>query len=248
MRFLRELADPWGLLLAAASAGAAWAVQLPVVVAVGVGGAVLLTKAGVSAWLHRGRTPSDGPRSPLLDPESVEGRWVWRAEQAADDFDNQRLSLPAGPLAEQVASMAPSVEETLDTLRRLAGRAATTAHAMGRIDTAALVEEQRRLERAREAAGSELHDDLERALASVAEQRAAYDRLSAAHAKVLAQLQSGVIGLEGLVTRLVELGATADSAPRLGTGTIEELTDRLEGIRRGVVETEEATRNSLGGL
>lgn len=244
MRFWRELAEPWGLLLAASSAGAAWAVQLPVVAAAGIGGAVLLARAGFAAWQGRG---ASSDRIPLVDPDSVEGRWLERAESAESSFEDLIRSLPAGPLADQVVGMRAGLEDTLDTLHTLAGRTSTTNQAMSRIDPAALAEEERRLRHARRTAGSDLHGDLDRSLASVAEQRDVHQRLSAARDKLLAQLESGALGLEGLVARLVELTATTGPGPDLETGTLAELTDRLEGLRRGVVETDEATRRSLGG-
>lgn len=246
MRFLRELAEPWGVLLATTAGGVAWAVQLPVVAAAGVGGAVLVAKAAIATW--QSRDDDAGPEAPRIEPRSDEARWIRRAEDAADDFDSLSRSLDPGPLAEQVASMSDGVDETLETLRRLAGRASTTAQAMRRIDVEGLADERRQLQRLRRGAGG---DDVEKSLASLERQQEVYNRLSTARAKLIAQLTAGAHGLEELVARVVELTATADdlaSLPELGGGTLDELTDRLEGIRRGVVEADEATRRSLGSL
>jgi pimeloyl-ACP methyl ester carboxylesterase len=241
MRFLRELAEPWGVLLAATSAGAAWAVQLPVAAAAGVGAVVLVSKAAIAAWQSR---DDKGPEPPQIEPRSEEAKWVRRAEDAADDFDSLSRSLSPGPLADQVKGMESSVDETLETLRRLAGRASTTAQAMRRIDPGALAEERQQLQRRRRGVGGE---DVEKSLGSLERQQAVYDRLSTARAKLLAQLTAGAHGLEELVARLVELEATADVAFEPG-GSLDELTDQLEGLRRGVAETDEATRRSLGQL
>lgn len=244
MRFLRELAEPWGVLLAATSAGAAWAVQLPVAAAAGVGGVVLVTKAAIATWQARGEQP--GPQPLRVEPGSQEASWVRRAEDAADEFDAVRRSLSAGPLSEQVTGMESGVEETLQTLRRLAGRATTTAQAMRRIDAGALAEERQQLQR--QAARADVREDVQKSLASLERQQAVYDRLSAARAKLLAQLTAGAHGLEELVARLVEISATTEAGPELGGDTLGELTDQLEGLRRGVAEADEATRRSLGNL
>lgn len=246
MRFLRELAEPWGVLLAATSAGAAWAVQLPVGAAAGVGGAVLVTKAAVATWLAREQRGPAGLGPPRIEPGSEEASWVRRSEDAADEFDAVRRMLPAGPLADEVTGMESGVEETLQTLRRLAGRATTTAQAMRRIDAGALAEERQQLQR--RAAGADVRADVEKSLASLERQQAVYDRLSAARTKLLAQLTAGAHGLEELVARLVELSATTEVGPELGGDTLGGLTDQLEGIRRGVAEADEASRRSLGNL
>lgn len=247
MGFFRELTEPWTLLLAASSAGVAWAVQLPTALAAGVGVAVVVARAGIATWQRRGARDSGGPAPAEVDPRSLEGRWIGRAEAAARQFDGLSESLGSGPLADSVAGMRPAVDETLDTLRRLAGRASTTGAAMSRIDPATLAAERQRLHATRAHAGDDLHEDLERSLAAVEEQQAVHDRLSAARAKLVAQVESGALGLEGLVARLVELSATADTGPLTGTTTVGELGDQLEGIRRGVVETDQATRSALGG-
>ena len=245
MRFVRELAEPWGLLLAATAAGVAWAVQLPVFAALLVGIAVLVARAGVTALTHE---KAPGPRQARVlgvTPGSPEASWLQRAEQAADGFVSLSGSLASGPLADRVADMEPVVEETLQTLRRLAGRASATGNALARVDAKAVENERRRLERALGSATDDVRGDLEQALASVRAQADVHERLSGARAKLLAQLQSGALGLDSLVARVAELtAATTDLTP--DTGPVRELSDELEGIRRGVVENEEATRRSLG--
>lgn len=245
MRFARELAEPWGLLLAATSAGVAWAVQLPVVAAVGVGVAVLAARAGV-ALVGREKEP-EVRQARVLDVArgSVEESWLRRAESAADGFVSLSDSLDSGPLADRVADMEPVVRETLETLQRLAGRASATGKALSRVDPQAVATERQRLERALTSAHEDVRGDLEQALASVQAQADVHTRLSGAQAKLLAQLQSGALGLDSLVARVAELTA-ATTGLAVDTGTVRELSDELEGIRRGVVETEEATRRSLG--
>lgn len=245
MKFARELAEPWGLLLAATSAGVAWAVQLPVLLALLIGVAVLAARAGVAAL---GREPAPERREArVLDvaPGSDEENWLRRAEGAADGFASLSSSLDAGPLADRVADMEPVVEETLATLRRLAGRASATGKALSRVDLEAVTRERRRLEKSLRTAREEVRGDLEQALTSVKAQADVHARLSGASDKLLAQLQSGALGLDSLVARVAELtAATTDVA--VDTGAVRELSDQLEGIRQGVLETEQATRKSLG--
>ena len=245
MKFARELAEPWGLLVAATSAGVAWAVQLPVVAAVGVGVAVLVARAGVAVL---GGEKEPAPREArVLDVASgsAEESWLNRATAAADGFASLSGSLASGPLADRVADMEPVVEETLSTLRRLAGRASATGNALARVDLEAVAHERRRLQRELRTANPELRGDLEQALAAVQAQADVHARLSGARDKLLAQLQSGALGLDSLVARVAELtAATTDIA--VDTGAVRELSDQLEGIRQGVLETEQATRKSLG--
>lgn len=245
MKFARELAEPWGLLLAATSAGVAWAVQLPVVAAVGVGVAVLAAWAGVAALGGEKEPPARAARVLDVAPGSAEESWLNRAESAAEGFVSLSESLAAGPLAERVADMEPVVQETLSTLRRLAGRASATGNALSRVDLDAVAHERRRLQRELRTANPELRGDLEQALTAVQAQADVHARLSGARDKLLAQLQSGALGLDSLVARVAELtAATTDIA--VDTGAVRELSDQLEGIRQGVLETEQATRKSLG--
>ncbi|KZB81611.1 hypothetical protein [Amycolatopsis regifaucium] len=245
MRFVRELAEPWGLLLAATSAGAAWAVQLPVVAALGVGVTVLAARAGIA--VASGEKPVAEPEErtlPDVEPGSPEAEWLRRAEAAADGFESISDSLDTGPLADRVADMEPVVRETVDTLRRLAGRTSATGKALARVDASAVAAEKARLRKELKTADDDIRGDLLQSLEAVQAQEDVHARLSSAQRKLLAQLRSGALGLDGLVARAAELSAATGDA-LLDTTTIGELSDQLEGIRRGVVETEEATRRSL---
>ncbi|MEV7093103.1 hypothetical protein AB0M80_09655 [Amycolatopsis sp. NPDC051045] len=245
MKFARELAEPWGLLLAATSAGVAWAVQLPVVASAGVGVAVLAAWAGVAVATREKEPERRVPRVLDVTPGSAEENWLRRAEGAAEGFVSLSGSLSSGPLAERVADMEAVVQETLSTLHRLAGRASATGLALSRVDLDAVAHERRRLERELRTANPEVHGDLEQALTAVQAQADVHARLSGARDKLLAQLQSGALGLDSLVARVAELtAATTDVA--VDTGAVRELSDQLEGIRQGVLETEQATRKSLG--
>ncbi|MEA5359998.1 hypothetical protein VA596_10660 [Amycolatopsis sp., V23-08] len=243
MKFAREFAEPWGLFLGAASAGVAWAVQLPVVAALGVGVVVLAARAGVAVATRE--PPPREARVLDVTPGSTEATWLQRAEHAAEGFGSLSDSLDSGPLATRVADMEPVVQETLSTLQRLAGRASATGKALSRVDLEAVAREKRRLKGELKSAHEDVRADLESALNAVQAQADVHARLSGARDKLLAQLQSGALGLDSLVARVAELtAATTDFA--VDTGAVRELSDQLEGIRQGVLETEQATRRSLG--
>ncbi len=246
-----ELAEPWGLLLGATAGGAAWALHLPetAIVAPLVGVAVWLTKAAVSALEHRHAAPAApavaGGRPLPVDARAAEGRWLARAKRAADSFGDLAGGMTAGPLAERVALMRPQVDDTMATLARLAGQATAAGRALERIDPQTLDAEERRLAAQRAAATGEIAAELDRSLASIEVQRQIHDRLQAARTGVLVRLESGTLGLESLVARVVELSAMATGGPTGETGAIEALTDELEGIRQGLAETEDVTRQAL---
>jgi hypothetical protein len=242
--FKQELAEPWGLLLGATAGGVAWAANLPVLVAGGVGLAVWATKAGVAA-LERRRSLPEGARRLPVDARAPEGRWLLRARRAAATFADLAGGMPAGPLAERVATMRPEVDDTVQALERLAGQAGAAGQALGRIDARFLDAEADRLGAARGGASGEIAAELDRSLASVRAQQQVYGRLANARGGVLARLESGTLGLESLVARVVELSAMAAAGPTGDTGAVEALTDELEGIRQGLAETEEVSRQAL---
>jgi hypothetical protein len=74
-------------------------------------------------------------------------------------------------------------------------------------------------------------------------------RLAGARETLLARMQSAVLGLEGLVTRMAELlalHATTDGGSLTAT-RVAELTSDLEGMRAGLAEAERVSRSALGG-
>lgn len=246
MAFKDDLADPWGLLLGATAGGTAWAVGLSVYAGVGVGAAVWLTKAVVDR-LERGRPRAALPEGSRLSVErhAPEGRWLERAQRAAEGFSQLGGGMSAGPLAERVAMMSPKVHDTVAALERLAGQATAVGQAIARLDGRFLASEAERLLTARARASGDVAAELDRSLASVQAQRDVLGRLAEARDSVLARLESGTLGLESLVARLVELEAMAAAGPTGDLGTVEQLSDELEGIRQGLAETEEVSRRAL---
>ncbi|PPK61735.1 hypothetical protein V5P93_000103 [Actinokineospora auranticolor] len=245
MSYARELADPWGLLLAASATGVAWAIHLPVAATLGVGVVVLAARAAVAGWSSRVEEVPE-PRVIEIEADTPEAQWLLRAAGAQEDFASIAGSLAAGPLADQVNGMAGGIDDTVRGLNRLASRAVTTGRAIARLDPAALAADERRLLKARKQAGSGVRAELDRSLESVRSQLAVHERLTAAYERLMAQLESGTIGLEGLVVRVVELSATTADYPAVDGNLITDLTDQLEGIRAGVAETEETVRRTVG--
>ncbi len=245
MAFKDELVEPWGLLIGATAAGAAWAVHLPLLAAGGVGAAVLLTKAGLAAWERRQREPQRRELQLPVEASAPEGIWLARAQRAAGTFSELAGGMAGGPLAERIELMRPQVDDTVETLERLAGQAGAAGRALARIDDRFLAGEAARLEQARSAASGEIAGELDRSLASVRVQREVHGRLVAARGGVLARLESGTLGLESLVARVVELSAMAAAGPTSETGVVDQLSDELEGIRQGLGEAEEVSRQAL---
>ncbi|HYT25144.1 MAG TPA: hypothetical protein VEP73_01475 [Actinomycetota bacterium] len=244
MGLKQELAEPWGLLLGATAGGVAWAAHLPVLVAGGVGVAVWATKAAAAALERRRGLPPAARKLPV-DPRTPEGQWLARARTAAGMFADLARGMAAGPLADRVATMQTEVDDTVQALERLAGQAGAAGQALARIDGRFLAAEGERLRATRAHASGEIAAELDRSLASVQAQQQVHGRLAKARHGVLARLESGTLGLESLVARVVELSAMAAAGPTGDTGAVDQLTDELEGIRQGLAETEEVSRQAL---
>ena len=128
----------------------------------------------------------------------------------------------------------------------IGGVVATAAgRALARIDDTALAADAERLLAARATASGDIAVQLDRSLASVRAQQEIHDRLVVARNGVLARLESGTLGLESLVARVIELSAMAVSGPAGELGAVDQLGDELEGIRQGLAETEEVSRQAL---
>ncbi|GAA4232956.1 methyl-accepting chemotaxis protein [Streptosporangium album] len=240
-RFFDELRDPWGLLLGATAGGAAWAVSVHPAAAGVVGVAVWLAKAATAAVQGRG----DGRTAPVVTPGSQEASWLRRAGAAAHGFGELSASMGHGPLAERIALMRPQVDDSTATLERLAEQASLTGTALARFDLDRLRQEHARLTRARRGARQELVGDIDRALASLASQQAVTDRLSETRERVLARMESSTISIEELVARVVELSAMSATGALEPARVLDELADNLEGVRQGLHETEQITRDAL---
>ncbi|MFI6320287.1 hypothetical protein ACIBG8_22325 [Nonomuraea sp. NPDC050556] len=238
-RFTDELRDPWGLLLGATAGGAAWAVSVHPAGAAFVGVAVWLTKAGIATFQRK-------PKPQLrVTPGSSEADWMRRATIAAEAFADMSAAMAEGPIAERVVLMRPKADDAMATLQRLAEHASQTGTALGRLNPGFLQNEHDRLQHQRRMATPEVAAELDRSLASLNSQREVFERLSSTRARLIARLESGTLGLEGLVARVVELSAMSATGSLERTKALDELAGELEGIRQGLHETEEITRRAL---
>lgn len=239
-RFIDELRDPWGLLLGATAGGAAWAVSVHPAGAAFVGVAVWLTKAGIAAFQRKPQA-----KGLTVTPGSSEADWMRRATIAAEAFADMSAAMAEGPIAERVVLMRPKADDAMATLQRLAEHASQTGTALGRLNPGFLQNEHDRLQHQRRMATPEVATELDRSLASLNSQREVFERLSSTRARLIARLESGTLGLEGLVARVVELSAMSATGSLERTRALDELAGELEGIRQGLHETEEITRRAL---
>jgi len=251
-RFSDELREPWGVLVSGVIGGLAWATSGNVAAGLGVGAAVLAVKVG-TALVSRGQPPrtDSGGRQLPVDFRSIEGQWLRRAEQAVDAFGEIARSVPAGPVAERLGPFAAETDASFASLRRLAGQAGLVRSSGTRIDRDALVREQSRLLAAvNSAEGARLRAERTRSLASVQSQLETYNRLTDAYESLVARLESGTIGLEGLVARLTEVVALTETASSTfdDATVVDALSAELEGLRAGLVEAEDLSAAALGSL
>lgn len=246
-RFTDELRDPWGLLLGATAGGAAWAVNVNPIAAAFVGVTVWVAKAFTSAWQSTDGESRTEPETLPVTKGSPEAGWLQRGERAARDFADLTATMRGQVLLDRIAAMRPQVDDTVSTLRRVAGHASVTGSALTRFDPRFLQQERARLSRARASARPEVAAELDRSIASLNAQQEVYDRLSATRDRVLARLESGAINLEGLVARVVEVSTMTATSASVdgGTEALDELTSELELTRQSLHEVEEASRGDL---
>ncbi|MDP8956799.1 MAG: hypothetical protein M3N24_07565 [Actinomycetota bacterium] len=243
-----EIRDPWGFLLAGLAAGLGWAVGLPVAAAAGIGAAVFGVKVFTGGMVNR--EDRAGGRQLRIRSGSPEERWNRRAEQAVRSFRRLGDSVRAGPVAERAQDIGKQAEGMLAAVRRLAGQASAVREALRRIDIVRLIREEDRLTYELDRAESEeVRGEISRSLESVRAQHSVYARLEDAAMRLQARIESVVIGLEGLVARLVEILALVEAqSPVEGAQQVDELSEELEGLRAGLVETEDLSRRVLSAF
>ena len=243
-----EVRDPWGFVLGGLAAGLAWAVDLPAEAAAAIGAAVFGVKVLMGGVVNR-KDPG-GRRLLRIRSGSAEERWVRRAEQAVRSFRRLGESVRSGPVAERSQAIGAQAEGMLEAVRRLAGQASAVREALRRIDVRRLMSEEDRLTYVLEQAeNEELRSEVERSLASVHAQHSVYGRLDDAARRLQARIEAVVIGLEGLVARLVEILALVEAqSPVEGAQQVDALSEELEGLRAGLVETENLSRRVLSAF
>ncbi|HEU0132327.1 MAG TPA: hypothetical protein VFQ85_15175 [Mycobacteriales bacterium] len=251
-----EVRDPWTYVMGALGGGLGWAVLAGMgppgwIAGAGVGAAVAVTKIVAGAFVRptgpRRKRPNER-RLPVLT-RTFEAAWLARAEAAQRNFDQIASSVEEGPVAERVQSLGDEACESLWAIQRLAGQASAIRVALGRMDPRRLAYEQDRL-RADRSGDPVVVAERQRALGAVQAQLDAYQRLTSALTAVLARIESGSLGLEGLVARLAEVVALTQ-ASAVGSGDlaqVDELAQELEGLRAGLVEAEDVSTRAMQGL
>jgi hypothetical protein len=249
-RFARELREPWGILVGGLIGGAAWAVGVAPVLAIGAGIATLTVKVVAGLTGGGGEPEVEEERALPVIRGTPEAAWVARAEAAQRSVADVCRSARRGPLAERLSTMGRETEATLASIRRMAGQTSAVGVAMSRIDEERVEADQERLEKdLASETDPRLRAEDERSLAAVRAQAGAFDRMKAVREMLLARLESGAIGLEGVVARLAEVVALAEtSAIMPDTSGVDALTTELEGLRAGLVEVEAVTERALAPL
>jgi hypothetical protein len=238
-----EIKDPWSYVVGGLAGGMAFAVGIFPPAAIGIGAAVLGVKvlAGVftSGGQQRARKRRER-RLPVIT-RTPEAAWLNRAEEAADAFHDVAWSAREGPIADRVQSFGTQTDESIATLQRLAGQASAVRLAIARIDPRRLQFERDRLqeEHAR-ISDPGVRAERDRSVESVRMQLETYQRLVVTLTTLLARLEAGALGLEGLVARLAEVVALSDTGgvTTSAASQVEELAMELDGLRAGLVETE----------
>lgn len=253
MSLSEELRDPWGLLVAGVSGGMAWAllgsaaVALPVGLAVGAG--ILGVKAVSGVLLNRDddRAPAARPVERPAPGTPADG-WLRRAEGAVRALDDLADSAGTGVLATSVRGAVQQARDTLTALGRLGAQVSAVEKALSRVDDPGLDREAVRLaEQLRRPGPPGVHQEVTRSAAALADRIAVRNRLRDARDTVLARMQAVTLGLEGLVARLAEVLALAETTGGFEDtiGQVGELAGELEGLRFGLTETEAVSRGAL---
>lgn len=248
-----EIRDPWSYVVGGLAGGMAFAVGIFPPAAAAIGAAVLGAKVLTGALSKRdGRRAKrrNDRRLPVIT-RTPEAAWLHRAELAVDQFHDIALSAREGPIADSVQSFEVQTDEAIASLQRLAGQASAVRLAIARIDPRRLQFERDRLMREHDRILDEsVKAERERSLRSVQAQLETYQRLAVTLTTLLARLESGALSIEGLVARLAEVVALADTLGDAAGGAtqLEEMANELEGLRSGLVETEGVTTRTMQGL
>jgi hypothetical protein len=252
-----ELRDPWTYVVSGLAGGFAWAALGGLTAAapplgVAVGAAVFATKVLTGAFTRSGQGRAARRRErrlPVLT-RSPEAGWLDRARTAQETFDEIASSAHEGPIAERVRQFGDQTQESLLALERLAGQASAIRSAMSRLDTKQLGWERDRLSHSEAGEDPRVLAERARALAAVESQLDAYGRLSSTLTMLLARLESGTLGIEGLVARLAEVVAMAETSVTAADGLtqVDELAHELEGLREGLAEAESVSARAMQGL
>ena len=234
MKLTADIREPLGLLLSGGTAVAGLILGLPLPVALLAGISVLAVKLGAVPVMDRLASRVN------LGPTELD--WMQRADRAVAAFRQLARTSRSEPIGQRCMVIGEQAHATLQLLRRVAGQSATVDRMLQGIDATRLTEEELRLSKElRRAESAAARHEIEISLNLIGDQVAARRRLEQGKAALFARLQSGVLALEGLVTRLAEVVALGQTAGGMdGAGDrVAELADELEGLRAGLSELDQ---------
>jgi hypothetical protein len=251
-----ELTDPWGVLVAAVSGGLAWAVldgPVGVITGIGVGAAVYGTRVTLGALSSRERAADDvvaddAPELPAPRRGSPANLLLRRGASAAEYLTTLIRQQPGGWVGDHLSRVEVETREALTSLRRVAGRLDLLDTALERIDIEALHDQRRELATDDASSTPGLRLERARAIAAVDAQLAAHARLQTARSTLSTRMQTAVLGLEGVVTRVHEVLAAAEGASRPGSAdtAIDTMQGDLDALRDGLAEAEAIAGDDWG--
>ncbi len=249
-----ELKDPWGWLVAGVSGGLGWAVlastalgPLAIPVGIGIGAAVLGTKVALGARSaapversdHRGQLPKPprgSPQAALLGRAEEAQR---RIKALADNPGDEWLDSRVGRVDDEVADVVNQ------RLADLAGRVTVVDNSLQSARPAMLRDDYNRTAAALAAeTDPALKAERQRAMDAMTSQVDSVERLVRLRETLLTRMQTAVVGLEGLGSRMGELVALGSDpvAHDRSAEVLTELTGDLDNLRSGLAEAEALSR------
>jgi uncharacterized protein (DUF1778 family) len=247
-----ELRDPWGALLAGVAGGVSWAAAgviaagvPPVALGIGIGAAVYGVKVAVGA-MTGDRTPAPPPPTrPRYGTPAFD--FLKRAEGATRSLEDMaRHASTTSPTDLAVQHAAEEARGILTDMQRLGGQSAAVMSAMTRVDAPGLEAEAAQLQARASAAPGDA--SAQASYQASRDRIAVRDRLQQAGQALDGRLQASALGLEGLVARVAELSAMANSVGEVDPtpADLAQLTTELDGLRMGLADVEQVARKALG--
>lgn len=243
-----EMADPWGWLVAIVAGGVAWALGVPLVLALLVAVLVFGTKVTLAIAMRGRAAPVAASAADALPPppaNSPAAALVARA-QAARARMAGLAALPGDPwLRTEVGQMDDGADDVVAAMRDLAGRVTLADQILASANGNQLLADRAGLvAQLGQTADPALAQERQRALAAVDDQLAGLNRLSGLRDQLLARMQTATVGMEAIATRMgeiVTMGSLALEHDR-ATEVITSASGDLEALRSGLAEAQQLAR------
>lgn len=213
-------------LISGAAIGPAGGIILGVVLGALGGGVAVLAAA------HRPELQAAAPHRAIRRGSDADS-WLRRSEKTVGEIHRRRADV-GGSLEEGLSSVTDEADEVLEAMRRLAEQAMSVESALFEIDVPALRERMAEPGADRDAFTGQI---------------AVAERLRSTRDTLLERMQRSSVGLDGVLGRLVEVVSLAEGHTELdggGDSRILAMSDDLDGLRAGLVETEAVSRKVLG--